>query len=254
NGMGLAWLPNGELDVLDWLSAICDFWAYKGVVPFQVELNKCCAWTSAEEDQIISKLTEMDIEQQRQFGVYLRRRSELEAQLISARQKADLGVRKLLTSKGDELVVEVCNQFESLGFRTIQSDKLPGRIVKTEDIQLHYNSEEYPSFIGLVEVTGSNRGTVRHDRILRLLRYEKAYYHSTGMHPKLYIVYNGPIQIEPNNRKAPFLDDDSILSEIESNNILIMPSHTVYEYIKTNARDCLLDHMLNSTGILDKIH
>jgi hypothetical protein len=223
--LGVAWLPSVNRNQSAWVELLVTQWAQsdKDAFPSFGEWINSPEWMVPEEAQILSQIQALEqkkkdavIEIDKQIG-------EFATKLALAKAKANNGLRRLITSQGEELVDEVVKALSTIGFSVTKVDPLIGEKPKREDLRLKHLGKSSEEWNAIVEVRGYARSGGTTSDLSRLDRFAELYEKETGQAPdkRIYVV-NGQIELLPPQRQEPLvsaIEDLEIFSE--SNGILV---------------------------------
>jgi len=161
-------------------------------------------WMTAEEKRLLAAIGNTLARRDRVLARYEQKLRKLEKQREAAEASANDGPRRLITAQGSELVHEVANALEYLGFATKDVDsRLEKDKPKREDIRITDPLSSSP-WEGIAEIRGYGRSSGKQSDLQRLGRFAELYQLEKGSPPsKRYYFVNGQIDLTPERREAP---------------------------------------------------
>ena len=226
NSLGVAWLPFGSLvDRAFWVEVLVTLWAECDPVrlPNFGDWVNSPDWMTPEEERIVSEIEGLEQEKQRFIVDIDRRIGEAAVRFGEAQRDAGLGLRRLITAQGDELVGAVSTVLQDLGFRVENVDKsIPEGEPRREDLRLRQPIGLQDEWEAIVEVRGYARSSGKTSDLQRLGRFADLYEKEKGRFPdrRVYIV-NGQLELLPPQREAPLLSSEDIEIFGESDGIVV---------------------------------
>ena len=189
-------------NLVDWFRAfLTDIHAAKlaGVPQPPPALGNPSDWYTPDETRLADRIQTRTAK----IGRLERERDRLEADLVSAGERADTGVRRVLWADGNELVAGVAGILSDLDFevRDMDSERAPDT-AKREDLRLTH--DERPGWEAIAEVKGYTKGTKTNDA--RQIRdHRDRYIQETGRPPDLTLWVANPHRRvpDPSTRPAP---------------------------------------------------
>ena len=174
-------------------------------------------WYTPEEKRLTDRITAATD----RIGQLDRERERLTAELATAGEQADQGIRRVLWADGDELVNGVTEILTFLGFgvRDMDSELAPG-FPKHEDLRLTLDGRG--GWEALVEVKGYTRGTKTNDA--RQIRAHRDHYiQETGRLPDLTLWIANPHRLipDPSLRPAPDRNVAEVASNVRAVHVLV---------------------------------
>jgi len=158
-----------------------------------------------EEIALQSEIENLTSELEKIKSDFKTRISDLSEQLLQTSLLVNKGKRRLITSQGDELLEEVANCFNELGYsvRKMDEEILDG-IPKKEDLRI--KDPENKNWEAIVEVRGHTKSSGQASDLTRLSRFARLYQSENGKEPsKLIYIVNGQIELpSPEQRQVPF--------------------------------------------------
>jgi hypothetical protein len=132
---------------------------------------------------------------------YRTRKSELEAEVLRVRGKADESVRRLLTHQRHELVDAVADALQLLGFKVEKIDEtLAESSAKLEDLRVYAPDDSWEA---LCEVRGYTRGAQLND-LLRVTRFVSRFALEQRRPPaSTWYIVNQFLDQDPDTRRPP---------------------------------------------------
>ena len=253
SGRGVAWFPPFAFDQKNWISLIVQHWANQGVEAFLGYRDWTVAeeWLAVQEREIRKDL--LEIEQRKQeaienFDLQLAKRSQ---DYVEASIQANENERKLLTTQDSELVSIVSKTLSLLGFIVEDMDeKTEDGKPKLEDLRLSH--PDNPEWRAIVEVRGYAKSSGKTGDFQRIARFAELFQQEFRRSPdkKLYIV-NGPIEVPPPNRDAPFSASEEDLAEFAKGKGLVIWTNELYRavYTRNADPDTLRKSIIESVGL-----
>ena len=174
-------------------------------------------WYTPEEKGLADRITVVTD----RIGHLENERERLTAELVTAGEQADMGVRRVLWDDGDELVDGVTEILTSLGFKVRDMDsELDQGSPKREDLRLTLDGRG--GWEALVEVKGYTKGTKTNDA--RQIRAHREFYiQETGRLPDLTLWIANPHRLipDPSLRPAPDRNVADAASNVGAVHILV---------------------------------
>lgn len=225
--LGVAWLPIVDRNQSAWVELIVTEWAQadKNVFPCFREWTNSPEWMVPEETKILSEIEALEQKKEKTVNEIEKRIGELTTKLALAKAKANNGLRRLITSQGEELVDEVVKGLSDIGFSVTKVDPLVGeKEPKKEDLRLKDLGKSGKEWNAIVEVRGYTRSGGTPADLLRLDKFANLYEKETGQAPdkSIYIVNGQLDMLIPSQRQEPLVSAVESLEEFgDSNGILI---------------------------------
>jgi hypothetical protein len=196
------WLPRGVERIGDWLEVALKHFARQDPARFPVQATGWTdqpEWMTADEQAAARALDELNSEREEAIASLDAREADIRAALDAAREAADGGPRRLLTSQGEDLVDEVEQTLLELGFQVVRPDeeRAASKEALLEDLEVL--DEEWNT---LAEVRGYTRGAKTSD-LQRIERFVGHYVRRTGHLPSArWYVVNHLLAQPPDGRPA----------------------------------------------------
>jgi hypothetical protein len=211
-GGGFCWaLPFVPAEPQLWLAAALDDWRRRTPdrLPLSPGWRTRNTWRPKAEAKAYRALTELASERERAWAEFDRRERDLEASAQRATKAADQGLRRLLTSQGDDLVMAVASALKTLGFQVVDGDATtPQGTAKGEDLRL--TDPDDLDWTNITEVRGYAAGAKTND-LQRLARFAAMTLSRTGAQPTTrWYVVNQFLGNDPDTRQSllPGADED----------------------------------------------
>lgn len=255
NKLGLAWLPNSELDQADWVLAIVEHWKELGVKGLEKYPDWRNEWASCDEIRIKDSIEALENERKTTASGFDRQRVDLDAKFLEAQTKADSGIRRLLTEQDTPLVEEIVQQLERIGFKVIQTDEiLDEGDRKKEDLILSCKGIPLKEWSAIVEVCGYKRSAGKTEKIIKLARYANDFQTRYGHLPnKRILIINGPIELTPLSRPIPFQGAEDVVSEFALDGGLVISTVELFRTVRNmddeESKQAIIESIKSSTGI-----
>ncbi len=174
-------------------------------------------WYTPQEKGLAGRITATTD----RIGRLKREREQLRADLVTAGEQADMGIRRVLWADGEELVAGVTEILTSLGFRVrdMDSELAPGS-PKGEDLRLTLDGPG--EWEALVEVKGYTRGTKTNDA-RQIRAHRELYIQETGRLPDLTLWIANPHRLvpDPSLRPAPDRNVADAASNVGTVHVLV---------------------------------
>lgn len=191
-------------------------------VPPDVDWKSSARWSPPEVSKHVGDLQALRQAHEEALTKFQRREQEIQVQLDESTRLADEGIRRILTSDGDELVEAVTAVLEDLGF-TVRDmddhhDKRTG--AKLEDLRVEDPSDA--DWLTLVEVKGYAKGAKVNDVPQITGRPAVAYTKETGQEPPaVWHIVNAWRGTNPSTRVQAIPNDDDLRPLTEAAGALI---------------------------------
>ena len=160
-------------------------------------------------------------------------RSQVKARLVAEGEKADLGIRRAILDKGDDLADAVSEILRDLGFdvRNMDAELDP----KREDLRLTIVGR--PDWEAIVEVKGYANGTKTNDA--RQIREHREHYMSEkGRLPDLTVWLANPFrEMDPSSRPAPNAHVEEAAANIGAVHVLSTDLYKQWTLVKRGKLD-----------------
>jgi hypothetical protein len=232
--LGVAWLPNQCFRIFPWVELICSEWSKIDNIRFPDfgDWTKNLEWMLSDEEDLAAKIDNLTIEKRKLYTEYNQQIATLQEVLLEKSAAANKGLRRLITSQGDDLVDEVSSVFKALGFIVTKMDVLiPEGSPKLEDLRI--DDPDTKDWQAIVEVRGYSKSGGRTDDLARLARFARYYEKETGKNPqkRIYVV-NGQIDLPPSQRQSPLISAPEDVSEFAEQDGIIIWSLDLFQAIK----------------------
>jgi len=239
SNLGVAWLPSDKFSIVPWVELICTEWAKLDQERFPDfgDWTKTPDWMTTKEIELRNETNKLISELEKLTAEHKNRISDLEGQLIHTSLLVNNGKRRLITAQGNELLEEVAQSFNELGYSvTIVDEELGDDAPKREDLRIH--DPNIKTWEAIVEVRGHMKSSGQTSDLNRLPRFAKLYRKETGKEPdKLIYVVNGQIELSsPQQRQKPFAsapDDVKTFGELEGLVIWTLDLFKLLKLVKT---------------------
>lgn len=251
---GLAWLPHSTFKKAEWIKALIGWWAPADPDSFPSIGNwaRLPKWLTQSELRLRTAAHSLAEEREKVLRQFEEKIALTEDQLRMESERADNGIRQLLTEQGDNLVDEVATTFRELGFTVENIDEsLEGGAQKREDLRLtapETNSE----WEALVEVRGYRRSAGTTADLARLYRFASFYRIEKGREPDLLIyVVNPQIELAPDQREAPLrsaVDDIKVFSDAKGLIVSTLDLFKARQRLNAENIQTLHDSIVHSSG------
>ena len=195
NSGGWSWvISTTTVDAVDWVAAALEHFA-----SIDPERFPFVAWARMEP-----WITPVEAQLADELGVVSEVRQSLDAREVdlheryrTAVQRADVGERRLLTGRGDELVSAVVDAFGELGLNVEVLDETAGKS-GMEDLRI--TEDGFPGWVALVEIRPANQGA-SYDSVRRLYRFAEVFEKTNGQAPSsLWYVASQMVGRDPSTR------------------------------------------------------
>ena len=201
NGKMVCLLQGNEFDRMRWIRGLLDCWSNEDPIAFADFTNFTTRreWLTQEEIELLNRIEKLDGKKAK----IDRESLQLEQELLSKVSNTNRGVRRLLSSCGDELVEVVIEALQTLGFIVDNVDTLlePG-VLRREDLRLRAIEDE--KWEAIVEVRGYGKSAGKTSDLLRLERFASMYEREKGRLPsRRYYIVNGPTDLDVVLRDIP---------------------------------------------------
>lgn len=195
------WLPDiARSHLVDWVRAAFARWRKTDpdTFPITAEWRHAGEWSSLEELEARTTLSEFDAEEKKRRAEAGEKRREL-ASALEAAEAAGESWRALISESGDGLVAAVANALRRIGFDVVDSDSLPEhKGKKREDLRVTYGS-----WIALAEVKGYT-GAAKSNDLHQITAAASTYSAENGAQPDaLWYVVNVDRELDPAQRETP---------------------------------------------------
>jgi len=255
NHLGVAWLPYPPFSPVPWVELICGQWAESDCEAFPDfgDWRKRREWMVPEEIELVEQI---DVLETQKLVTVQRMNADIEAledSLTVASTQANTGLRRLITAQGDELVQAVSGALVELGFAVESMDEniAPGH-PKKEDLRITHEASAEGGWTAIVEVRGYSRSGGKTADFMRLARFAELFAKEKGKAPsKLIYVVNGPIDLAPHLRPAPFEPTNEDLEVFAEAGGLVVPTQLLFQALKgcsTLDLSALADSLMSSVG------
>jgi hypothetical protein len=254
--LGVAWLPQDmPIDRPAWVELLVQLWSQLDSerLPNFGDWTRSPEWMVPEEESILAQIAEREAEKQKVIAEIDQHIAQLTSGLASTTVAANTGRRRLITAQGDELVEEVKNVFEAIGFKVELVDTtLDPKLPKREDLRLQDTKGADKSWEAIVEVRGYQRSSGNTADLQRIHRFANLYEKEKGKLPSksIYIV-NGQIELLPNQRQEPFASAQEDLNIFAESNGLVIWTIDLFRAIKskpTSEYRALIKSLKKATG------
>ncbi|MFC5179422.1 hypothetical protein [Nocardioides taihuensis] len=218
--------PHPEL----WLAAAMREWheLTPDRLPFAVSWSSRSAWQTPEEADAVTRLALLERRREEWEADYVRERKALEAHAQSARARADAGLRRLITSKGEDLVDGVTEAITDLGFTAIDEDARRSSEGRARAHDLTLEDPDHQGEVILVEVKGDAKGgggsitqAQRHQ-----LRY--AVEHAGDSPARCWLILNHFAEQDPDERPEVLQGADVDIALFAEDGGLLIDSRTLF--------------------------
>jgi hypothetical protein len=147
-----------------------------------------------------------------------------------ARRNAEADERRLLLTKGEELVSAVYAALTRLGFRVIDADKLPQHAKGRKQEDLRITDEDW---VCIAEVKGHGRGGARTADLMQLEKATKVFVLNENREPdaQWYIV-NQAFEVPPAERPRPFASAPEEVEILAGDNGLVIDTRDLFRLDK----------------------
>ncbi|MFF7492274.1 hypothetical protein [Streptomyces rubiginosohelvolus] len=226
------WLPDLGCDLPRWVSAALQSWStlYPDRFPLTEEWKGRDQWVSPEEAEIKARLAQVEIDLSDTIAKLENARAILKVRLEEKSAEVDATARRLLTAQGDELVDQVENSLEELGFLVTNVDKKissPGD--RREDLRV--SDPDLPDWTAIAEVRGYSRGAQLND-LLRLGRFTNRYLKETGKEPSsTWYVVNQEMAKDPDTRQSPLASNSSEVETFAESGGLVIDTRDLFKIL-----------------------
>lgn len=251
--IGVAWFPLPVIHKIDWIEAITNEWSkfLPETFPLIGNWARKEDWLLPEEINIVKKIKELEEQKKSFINKTNKEIADINKKYKKVVAENDLGLRKLLTEQGDELVNIVKKAFEILGFAVEQIDeKIEKGKPRIEDLRLTIIG--IPGWEALAEVRGYSKSSGKQGDIIRLNKFSKLFHKEKGKLPeKIIYVVNGPIELSPPQRPKPFESNPDFLTSIADDDCLVVSTTQLYRVMqKLNKIDIndVSKSIIESTG------
>jgi hypothetical protein len=233
-GLGVAFFPNQSFRVFPWVELICAEWGKtdKDRFPNFGDWTKHPQWMITDEVVLSEQIDVLHTEKKELASKYDIEIGKLQETLLEMSAAANNGIRRLITSQGDDLVDEVGLAFIRLGFNVIKmDDHVKDGSPKLEDLRI--DDPDIEDWQAIVEVRGYSKSGGKTDDISRLARFARHYEVETGKspHKRIYVV-NGQTDLPPSQRQAPLISSPEDVNEFSEQNGLIVWSLDLFKFLK----------------------
>jgi len=158
--LGVAWLPYKPIDRAAWVYVLCTEWAQvdnKRLLNFGDWMSSS-KWMILEELNLASAIESLEREKRETIAQIEKQIDRLQSDLALVRVQANNGIRRLLTTQAGDLVDEVAQVLQSIGFEVELVDTLVEKgSPKREDLRLRDPSDKSEAWEAIVEVRGYAR-------------------------------------------------------------------------------------------------
>jgi hypothetical protein len=226
SNLGIAWFPNEKFNKIAWIESIASLWAQFDSERFPSfgDWKKLPQWQSAEEEEIQNETARLEKEKTDATSRINRAIGTFMDDFVKAQRAADQGLRRLVSSQGEDLVQEVSAVLQRIGFIVEKvDDQLESGQARREDLRLRLPETDEQDWEAIVEVRGYTKSAGKTADMTRLNRFAELYNIEKGRHPskRMYIV-NGQIELPPQQRQEPLASAEEDLSVFaESDGVLI---------------------------------
>lgn len=235
--LGVACLPS-LFSQYEWIELISMEWATndKDRFPDFGDWTKTPDWMVPEEEELTNRIYELNEQKRRTLEQIDQDIAILSQQLRDLTLTTNKGQRRLLTAQGNELVAEVEEILDRIGFEVDNvDDNLPEGSAKREDLRIRLPQVEDRNWEAIIEVRGYSRSAGRLDDLYRLgTRFTSLYQQEKGRLPdkKIYVV-NGMIDIaNPSQRQAPFASAPGDIQAFSEDNGLVISTIDLFKLTK----------------------
>ncbi|NUR08351.1 MAG: hypothetical protein HOQ45_15260 [Nocardioidaceae bacterium] len=217
-----------------WLAAAMREWheLTPDRIPSPAAWRNRMEWQTPEEADVQKRLRQLERERSEWEKEYARRRQSLEAQALAAGSRADVGLRRLVTSKGEPLLGGVIEALTDLGFATVDEDARRASAGQPRAHDLTLEDPDHPGEPILVEVKGDSKGgggaltqTQRH-----LLRYAKE--HKGDTPARCWLVLNHFSDQDPSQRPPVLQGADTDVALFAQDGGLVIDSRMLFTLVR----------------------
>jgi len=235
--LGVAWFPNSCFRIFPWVELICTDWAKtdKERFPEFGDWTKNPQWMVSDEENLSKQIDALITQKEITIRRYDQQIGNVQEGLLRISAEANQGLRRLITSQGNELVDEVGLAFSTLGFKVTKMDELiPEGLPKLEDLRI--DDPEIKDWQAIVEVRGYSKSGGKTDDLARLARFARHYEIETGKNPQKRIcVVNGQIELSPSQRQKPFISSPEDVNEFREQDGIVIWSLDLFQVVKNIA-------------------
>lgn len=254
--LGVAWIPHSAFTRVAWVELICAQWARSDSESFPSfgDWTKRTEWMVQAEVDVVERIADLECAKRDTLKRMTDEIAALELELSTITAEASLGLRRLLTSSGDDLLSAAADAFRQLGFTVDCIDEgLPQGKPKREDLRLTTTDEHGNEWVALVEVRSYSRSSGKTADFQKLARFAGFYDQETGSSPdRLIYVVNGPLDLAPHLRPRPFESSPEDLKEFAKSAGLVVPSLELFAALKGESlasKDELRASLMSSVGL-----
>jgi hypothetical protein len=237
-GEGEMWiLPSWVKRPREWLKVAWAVWAdeYEGRIPKPPEWQDSVTWFTPEELAIHRDVARVQSERDKMLASLDSEVRELTAKLAQASTRASKGMRRLLSSDGDDLADAVGQALRDLGFEVKDMDQHVEKGKHVEDFRVSEGDWE-----ALTEVKGYTRGARAGD-LFKINRFVGWYEKEIGHPPDAqWFIVNALRMTEPGARQLPLAtspEDALLFAEAGGVIISTVDLFEVWRDVMTGRRD-----------------
>jgi hypothetical protein len=189
-----------------WLQAVTPTWRERDpeLFPAVDPWRERQPWLTESEVARLTELERLRSDHQRAEEQFRVKEIQLTSQLTAVSREADAGVRRLLTSQGEELVGAVQDALVALGFEVEDFDAVRAgqSLPKVED--LHVVSPDDPDVVVIAEVKGYARGGAKTSDLMQAGQHMLRYAQREERAPdRCWYIVNQFASTDPDTRPAP---------------------------------------------------
>ncbi len=243
SNLGMAWIPLLTDDPTAWVELLITEWSQidPDAFPTVGDWTAMPDWMVSEEESLVSEIKAQEQNKIELVGDIDKKIGEISSDLAVLKEEVNRGRRRLITHQGDELVDEVAEVFEQIGFDVTRIDDTVGENVpKREDLRLQERSQIDNGWTAIVEVRGYAKSGGTTADLLRLDRFANMYERETGRPPdkRIYVI-NGQIQLLPSQRQEPLASATEDIGIFAESDGLIISTLDLFRALKSTTPDGL---------------
>lgn len=249
------WIIPNDTSVVPWIRIALERWSRElpAVFPAAPGWEHSATWMLPREREL-----QHDIDHERAFLVEAQKRhdkavKQLEADKVAQTEQGDIGLRRLLTASGSDLVDAVRHAMAEIGFEVNDMDDVYSAGQRHEDLQL--TCPGAAEFLAITEVTGVARG-VSQDKWTKLNQHLVSYLRRPeslkSATPWLFV--NQHIATDPASR-PPLWQKDFWPNVVESGGLAI-ETPALFELVNGHrsgltTAQAILDLLVGFNGVLN---